>query len=135
MANKRSITLEEFFQSKDDEFERTRLADSKEVFDIVQVLIKARKDMGMTQVELAKIADMPQSTIARVENLSFVPKINTIVTIARCLKVSIYFVPTGFTEVIKSDSIDEKYSMLPQETSSTYFLNKKKEESLKYERN
>ncbi|MEK9159309.1 MAG: helix-turn-helix transcriptional regulator [Patescibacteria group bacterium] len=41
---------------------------SKEYREIIERLIKARKDAGLTQVEVAKLLGKPQSFVSKVES-------------------------------------------------------------------
>ena len=52
---------------------------SKDIYtSFIIEIINERKKRGITQVELAKMIGVPQSTIGRMENLSHVPKLDTI---------------------------------------------------------
>lgn len=52
---------------------------SKDIYtSFIIEIINERKKRGITQVELAKMIGVPQSTIGRMENLSHFPKLDTI---------------------------------------------------------
>lgn len=63
-------------------------------YDMLVALRKLRKDLGLTQEELAKKADIPRTTISKIESGSYNPTINTLVEIASALdkKLEINFV-------------------------------------------
>jgi len=51
---------------------------------------RERKRQGLTQIELAEKADMPYSTVAKIEgNVITRPTIQTVIKIAKGLKISI----------------------------------------------
>lgn len=50
--------------------------------ELVDKLTERRKELGLSQRELAKRCNMPQSTIARIETHRITPQLDTIVTIA-----------------------------------------------------
>lgn len=50
--------------------------------DLVDMLVNRRKELGLSQRELAKRCNMPQSTIARIETHQISPQIDTLTVIA-----------------------------------------------------
>lgn len=45
---------------------------------ILSAIIKKRNELGLSQRDLAKICDIPQSTVARLEKLTVSPTIDTL---------------------------------------------------------
>ena len=56
----------------------------------VQELIKTRKEKGLTQEELGKLCGLPQSSIARLENGTYSPSLETISKVLRALEKRLY---------------------------------------------
>lgn len=54
-----------------------------------QAIQNLRKSAGLTQVELAKLADLPQSHISRLENAEHSPTYHTLEKIAKALGVAV----------------------------------------------
>lgn len=63
--------------------------EAEEMAHIVSILIKQRTAMGLSQRELAKQCNMPQSAIARIETGKTVPKLNTLLRIMHQLNLQI----------------------------------------------
>ncbi|MBR3526104.1 MAG: helix-turn-helix transcriptional regulator [Lachnospiraceae bacterium] len=65
-------------------------------FAVMQALIDARKNTGMTQKELSAATGISQADISRLEHGNGNPSLRTLQRIARALKMSlkIEFVPT-----------------------------------------
>ena len=90
-------TLDEFLeeQLKDPQFKEEYDALEPE-FVVMQALIDARKDSGMTQKELSEATGISQADISRLEHGNGNPSLRTLQRIAKALKMSlkIEFVPT-----------------------------------------
>ena len=90
-------TLDEFLeeQLKDPQFKEEYDALEPE-FVVMQALIDARKDSGMTQKELSAATGISQADISRLEHGNGNPSLRTLQRIAKALKMSlkIEFVPT-----------------------------------------
>ena len=54
-------------------------------YDALQTLKKTRKDQGLTQATLAKKANMPRTTITKVESGSYNPTLNTLMNMATAM--------------------------------------------------
>ncbi|NCN83002.1 MAG: helix-turn-helix transcriptional regulator [Candidatus Pacebacteria bacterium] len=54
-------------------------------YDALQSLKKTRKQLGLTQAELAIRASMPRTTITKVESGSYNPTLSTLMTMATAL--------------------------------------------------
>ena len=63
-------------------------------YDMLVMLRKLRKKLGLTQAKLADIADVPRTTITKIESGSYNPTIETLSKIATALnkKLEIKFV-------------------------------------------
>ena len=61
---------------------------SKKLIDKIKSIRKANK---LSQIELAKRCNVPQSTIGRIENYSMTPSIDTLMNIFDVLNIEIEF--------------------------------------------
>ena len=59
---------------------------SKKIIDKIKNIRKANK---LSQIELAKRCNVPQSTIGRIENYSMTPSIDTLINILDVLNIEI----------------------------------------------
>lgn len=59
----------------------------EDVANIIHCITKARIEQKMTQEQLAHLCGLKQSAIARMENLQVVPRLDTVIKIARKLGV------------------------------------------------
>lgn len=72
-------------------------------------LLKARLDRNLTQGELAEMAGLKQSAIARIENNGSLPRIDTIMKILDSLNLDFDFVPREKDIALrKEDEMNEK---------------------------
>lgn len=62
------------------------------IVDLVHSLTQERKRRHLSQVMLAEITEMPQSTISRVESLRTVPTIQVLIKMATALDLSLRFI-------------------------------------------
>ena len=89
-------TLNEFIdeQLKDPVFKRKYGALEPE-FTVMQAMIDARKERGMTQKELAEITGISQADISRLERGTGNPSLKTLQRVAQALQMAlkIEFVP------------------------------------------
>ncbi|MBQ1790870.1 MAG: helix-turn-helix transcriptional regulator [Oscillospiraceae bacterium] len=69
--------------------ERETVEISEELAEIIGSLTEARVSLGLTQRQLAEKSGLKQSAIARMESLQSVPRLDTMVKVARCLGVKI----------------------------------------------
>ena len=83
-------------QMKDPEFKKEYDALEPE-FEIIQAMIDARKDAGLTQQELAKRTGIAQSDISKLERGNANPSLRTLQRLAAGMgmKVKIEFVPAS----------------------------------------
>ncbi len=61
---------------------------------IIDVLIKQRKDKGLTQKELATATNLTQSVIARMESKKAVPQLDTLLKVVTALGCNLEVIPT-----------------------------------------
>ena len=52
---------------------------------IVSAIIKQRKDLGISQRELAALCNIPQSSVARIESFQTTPNLSTLLKLLRPL--------------------------------------------------
>lgn len=65
------------------------IVEMEEMADIVSTICKKREAMGITQRELAKLCNVPQSTVARIETYKTSPTLETLIKITRELGLKI----------------------------------------------
>ena len=63
---------------------------------IIEIPIAERKSRGLSQRALAAMCDMPQSSVARIESMQTVPKLDTLLNIMRNLGLGIIVVKTAY---------------------------------------
>ncbi|HYD34627.1 MAG TPA: helix-turn-helix transcriptional regulator [Vitreimonas sp.] len=93
ILKKKTITLEEF--AKDFTLEQKQIVELELLYyDILVELRKMRKKLHLTQAEVAKRANLPRTTITKIESGSYNPTLNTLMTIASAFnkKLKIQFV-------------------------------------------
>ncbi|MDD7513430.1 MAG: helix-turn-helix transcriptional regulator [Clostridiales bacterium] len=61
---------------------------------IIDLLIEQRHKQGMTQQGLAKMTNLTQSVIARLENKKATPQLDTLLKVATALNCEIVIIPT-----------------------------------------
>ena len=62
---------------------------NKSTIDFVNRMKSIRKEKGLSQIELAKRCNVPQSTIGRIENHSMNPSLDMVMSILNILNVNI----------------------------------------------
>lgn len=93
----------------DEERELIEVADM--VSDVISGLVMARNKAGMTQRDLAKISNIKQTQIARVESLNTNPTLNTLVKLAYHVGAKITCKPKYDNNYVYIGStIPQKYS-------------------------
>lgn len=60
-----------------------------EVVEIINKIVKARRNLNLSQRDLAKKCGIKQPALARIEQFNVIPKLNTIIKIAKCVNVEI----------------------------------------------
>lgn len=71
------------------EDERETLELAKEISAFIEVLVKTRIAKGLTQRQLAEKCGIKQSAIARIERIQVIPRLDTILKIAKCLEATV----------------------------------------------
>ena len=66
--------------------------------DLIGKLIEAREKRGITQQKLAEMTGLKQSAVARLENLTAVPQIDTLLKVLRPLGYTLKIVPVQSPE-------------------------------------
>ena len=61
------------------------IADMEEQAKIISAVIKQRKELGLSQRDLAAICGIPQSSVARIESFQTTPNLATLLKILRPL--------------------------------------------------
>lgn len=61
--------------------------------EIISAIIKRRNELGLSQRDLAALCSIPQSSIARIESQSSVPKLDTLLKIFDKLGLMISITP------------------------------------------
>lgn len=56
---------------------------------IISTMIKQRNEMGISQRDLAKMCNLPQSSIARIESHKTIPKLDTLIKIMQPLGLTL----------------------------------------------
>lgn len=76
-------------------YENSEIIESPDIIynNFIYDLTKQRKNAGMTQQQLANSCDLPQSAIARIENRSSSPQLNTLLKIIDTLGCELKIVP------------------------------------------
>lgn len=86
-----SINLNELLNGMKAENESTKLfikAADKTV-EIIDKLVKARENLGVTQNDLAKKCRMKRSELVKIETFKVIPKINTLIILAEAMGIAI----------------------------------------------
>ena len=69
---------------------------------VINLIVKRRKEIGISQTKLANRCGLPQSAVARIENHKLNPRLDTLVKILTILEVDIDFVSNS---VIKTEHL------------------------------
>lgn len=67
------------------EKERFHMEELEEISHIISFLIQRRQELGISQRELARRCDVLQSSIARIETLKTMPRLDTLVLLMQAL--------------------------------------------------
>ena len=68
---------------------KTDVEEMENLAEVVTAIYKKREKMGLSQQELAKLCDIPQSTIARIETFKTTPNIDTLIKITHKLGLKV----------------------------------------------
>lgn len=97
------ISLDQMFDNIKLKNEESKLSieASEKAIAIVDKIVKARKNLGLTQRELAKKCGIKQPALARIETYRVIPQINTLIKIAKVVGVDIEAFSTTESEQMK----------------------------------
>ncbi len=68
---------------------KTDIEEMENLAEVVTAIYKKREKMGLSQQDLAKLCDIPQSTIARIETFKTTPNIDTLIKITHKLGLKV----------------------------------------------
>lgn len=68
---------------------KTDVEEMENLAEVVTTIYKKREKMGLSQQDLAKLCDIPQSTIARIETFKTTPNIDTLIKITHKLGLKV----------------------------------------------
>lgn len=105
-ANMRLDELINKVNNKSDEHKQRAYIEER-IVSVVNVLIKKRVDLNMTQKELAIKLGMKQEAIARFESIKVIPKIDTIFKIAYGLDLDL-----KIADAVEFENVKESISTL-----------------------
>ncbi len=86
-----SITFNEALEDikSSGEVEKASIEIANELARIIKELTETRISSGFTQRQLAQESGVKQSAIARMESLQAIPRLDTLVKVARCLNAKV----------------------------------------------
>ncbi len=61
--------------------------------DIISAIIHQRNELGLSQRDLAAICNIPQSSVARIESLKTMPRLDTLLKILTKLRLTLNVSP------------------------------------------
>ncbi len=89
MKKLRSVN-EIFEKYKNENVENKVVIDTADrVIEIINKIVKARINLKLSQRDLAEKCGIKQPALARIEQFNVIPKLNTIIKIAKCVNVDI----------------------------------------------
>ena len=71
------------------------IEETEALASFVTSIIQRRNELGITQRELALLAGLPQSSIARMETMKTVPNIETVLKVVKPLGLQLTLIPVG----------------------------------------
>ncbi len=77
----------------EDEMAKKEIEEAEERAYIVSALIKKRNELGISQRELARMCDMPQSSVARIESYKTSPNLDTLLKLFQHLNLNLTVTP------------------------------------------
>jgi putative transcriptional regulator len=80
----KTISLEEFTQGFTDK-QKKIVENEMRYYDVLNSLKKIRKEVGLTQAELASKADIPRTTVTKIESGKYNPTLSTLMVLAQAL--------------------------------------------------
>lgn len=90
------MTWEEYKDSvkKTDPVGKEIIEQAESEAKIISAIIKRRNELGLSQRQLAELCEMPQSSVARIESVKTMPRLDTVVKIFNKLGLSFTISPT-----------------------------------------
>lgn len=88
--NKKNIVTWDDYEAFVQENDPAAARDMEEMHaaaSIISELIAKRNALGLSQRELAKICDLPQSSVARIESLRSTPRLDTLLKLSQALNL------------------------------------------------
>lgn len=76
-----------------DEVNRHQMESIEMMTEVVNAMVHQRKELGLTQKQLAELCDMPQSSIARIETFKTSPTLETLMKLMDKLHLRLSLVP------------------------------------------
>lgn len=88
---KKSISLGELLNGMKEQDESTKLFinAAEKTIEIINKIVQAREEAGLTQRDLAKKCGIKQPALARIETLKVIPQINTVIKLAEAVGLTI----------------------------------------------
>ena len=80
-------------------FTKEEIADSDLRVAIISELIRARKELGISQKQLEELSGVKQPVIARIETGKSTPQLDTLLKILACLGKTLAIVPLSNSKV------------------------------------
>lgn len=77
------------------------IQEMEEVAAIVSVMIKQRKNMGLSQRDLAGLCSIPQSSVARIESHKITPNLDTLLKILNPLGLKLIVLPIEQSKIVE----------------------------------
>ena len=98
--NKKNIVTWDDYEAFVQENDPAAARDMEEMHaaaSIISELIAKRNALGLSQRELAKICDLPQSSVARIESLRSTPRLDTLLKLSQALNLQLTLTPNPVT--------------------------------------
>lgn len=88
----KTLTIDKIFDNIKNEGQKSKetVEIANNISRIINNIVQTRIEMGITQQELADRCGLKQSAIARIEKLQVMPRLDTVIRIAKNLNLSIY---------------------------------------------
>lgn len=71
-----------------DQYASDDIEEAEQLAYIISTIIDRRKELGLSQRDLAKMCNVPQSSIGRIESCKTIPNISTLLNIFKHLGLS-----------------------------------------------
>lgn len=91
------------------------MTNKNRVGELIEALVDARKERGMSQIELARRTGIKQGNLSRIENRQGDPLTGNLVELARALDLELMLVPKKFVPAVLAitSNIGEDASEVP----------------------